>query len=217
MTREEILCFLEEDPNIEVYEVTDSNVTYYDHNMGKVTTISFMEAFTVKDLVDKIYISEHLPEFARIDKTGLATYLMKAMEPTAFMTLNKIWILADYADYQLMAKEHSAEALSFYSENSFGQMWFDQNVVFVDFSNILNRAESCADEFEISSETDLKQFVRCEGIVTILHELRHLQLDTNIFLPVDDYPSELAEETMVEDYAVQTFLISLPHGVFIGD
>lgn len=215
MTREEILCSLEAFPNIDVFEITDKTVTVYDNNTGKTSTFNIN--FSVNDLAEKIYISPMLPQFAKIDKSGLVSYLMKALNPSTFVTLNKIWILADETEYQLMAKEHSSEALSFASENSFGQMWPDEDVVFIDVCNIINRAESNPEQFNIHSSEDLKLFVRIETLVTTIHELRHLQLDTNIFLSEDDYPPDLAEEIMVEDFAIQTFLSNPPHGVFIGN
>ena len=42
----------------------------------------------------------------------------------------------------------------------------------------------------------------CAGIlVTLLHEVRHLMLDSNSFLPEDIYPEEIKEEDEVEMFA----------------
>lgn len=42
-------------------------------------------------------------------------------------------------------------------------------------------------------------------LTTLIHELRHLQMDTNYFLPVDVYPESEADEDCVETYCRQVF------------
>lgn len=42
-------------------------------------------------------------------------------------------------------------------------------------------------------------------LTTLLHEVRHLGLDCNVFLPEDEYPIRLQSEEAIEDWAREMF------------
>ena len=124
-----------------------------------------------------------------------AKYLLDNVDENAFLTLETLCFVANENDYNDLAKKFNCCApYDFHAHREMGVMWFDKNVCIVDVANIAKRVKT----FE-SNEHLLK--TQREIVVTAVHELRHLMLDTNIVLPYSEYPEELGRECRVEDYA----------------
>ena len=79
-----------------------------------------------------------------------------------------------------------------------GITWVERNVCIVDVKVI----QECMEEGSISSSMSAFNRAIC---ITIIHELRHLLLETNILLDDNEYPSELSEEDAVEEYGIDVY------------
>ncbi len=191
MTRLEIVGRLENLPFIDIFEVTEQYVVAYDQYNATDFTIRFAETFTKEDLKELIHVPAEMPMGLQINKDALTDYLWTVMDHNAFLPLSGLWYVATDADYQTIAKFHECDdAIALPDYDSQGCMWFDRRVCIVDVGRILQKHPR-------ASTDDLRR----ELIVTTLHELRHLMLDTNPALPIDEYPLELGREFFVERYA----------------
>jgi hypothetical protein len=202
MTRVEIMGRLESLPFIDIFEVTDHQVVAYDLHTDTDFTIRFAENFSKEDLKALIHISPDIPEELQFDVVRLTDYLWEVMDHNAFLTLNGLWYVCSEEDYRTVASFHECGEATFLPEHAAkGVMWFARQVCIVDVRQIeqfLARKQPHHWEDPIF---DSVGFLRRELMVTTLHELRHLMLDTNPALPIDEYPLELGSEFMVERYA----------------
>ena len=74
-------------------------------------------------------------------------------------------------------------------------MLFEKNSIIINLKNIEKVSKELNyDKYQENKETQIGLFS------TLFHELRHLMLDTNIFLPETIYSAELASEENVEDF-----------------
>ena len=193
---------LESENEIEILECSRSSITIYDYQDGKEITYTFRRSKT--SLAQHIHISKKIPQKYRPNKEKLIQYLL-ALPEDVLLTLNEVWLLWNFDDYEDMVDYHdvdSAWATDLYDENVLGKMWFDQNTAIIDVQNIVKSALEI-EEQDIAmglygyADTDIKE----QTVLTIVHEIRHIMMDTNLILPEDDYPIHLASETEVEDFA----------------
>ena len=191
MTREEILGRLESLPFIDIFEVTEQQVVAYHQQSATDFTIRFAEYFTREDLAERIHICQGIPAELQPGTDALTDYLWEVMDHNAFQTLSGLWFVYSDGDYNTVARFHDCdEAMALPDHNAEGCMWFARQVCIVDVGRILTKHPKAS-----------LDFLRREIIVTALHELRHLMLDTNPALPVEEYPLELGSEFLVERYA----------------
>ena len=88
-----------------------------------------------------------------------------------------------------------------------GQLWFERNIVAINAASIMVASKEVEKEnlnlgdpwFSVENQYHI-------GVLqTAIHELRHLQMDTNPFLPEDTYPIEESSEDAVEAYCRDVF------------
>ena len=191
MTREEILGRLESLPFIDIFEVTEQQVVAYDLHTETDFAIHFAESFSKETLKALIHVPSEIPAQLQFHVDALTDYLWETMDHNAFLTLNGLWYVCSDEDYRAIAHTHDYdEAITLPEQDAQGCMWFSRQVCIVDVSRILKK----------NPGADITQ-LRRELMVTTLHELRHLMLDTNPALPIDEYPLELGKEFLVERYA----------------
>lgn len=78
------------------------------------------------------------------------------------------------------------------------QMAGNRNIIVINVGLIQKSSEDLADEFRSAASH------ASDGIVmTIVHELRHLMLETNVLLPEEKYPDYEVTEAAVEEYTRQ--------------
>ena len=193
MNREEILYALHQIPEVEIGEVTNDICVVFDNNTGKCFQYEFN--MTEKLLASKIEVSDGIPRSLQVDVDKLAAYLLSNVDENAFLTLECLCFVAGEQDYDRLAKRYNCcEPYDFHSHKEMGVMWFDHNVCIVDVANIAHRIKKTeGDKHLLKTQREI--------VVTAVHELRHLMLDTNIVLPYSEYPEELGRECRVEDYA----------------
>lgn len=196
------LQVLEQEGEIEVIETRNNSVLIYDYQDGKEIQYTFHQSKT--SLGSKIHISRKIPQKYRPNKEKLVQYLL-ALPTDMLLTLNQIWFVWDVEDYEKMAEYHGVDtawAESLWDEDCVGKCWFDQNTAIVNMQNIVNTAlEIEAEDVSMGIISNTTQDILEQAIITLIHELRHVMMDTNIILPEKEYPIYLASEEEVEKFA----------------
>lgn len=191
MSRAEIVAELQSRIGIEIFELTDEYVIFYDEGNATDTTIRFAESYTKEDLKAVIHISPSVPPELRPNVDALVDYLWEVMDHYAFLTLNGLWYIYSDEDYRTFARFHGYEDGRLLQEaNSRGCMWFDRQVCIVDARRVR--------QWHPDASLD---HIHWDLIMITLHELRHLMMDTNPTLPAEEYPPELGSELKVRQFA----------------
>lgn len=88
-----------------------------------------------------------------------------------------------------------------------GQLWFERNIVAINAASIMVASKEIGDEnLDLADPWfSVENQYRTGVLQTAIHELRHLQMDTNPFLPEDTYPVEESSEEAVEAYCRDVF------------
>lgn len=133
----------------------------------------------------------------------LSQYLMR-IDPAMLVCLNRIIIIDGDQDIEPFTETLGTEDdFPDMDGEILGRLWYYENSVVIDVSAIRAIAKQLVAQ-------DLGVFVLSEEmergfLVTLLHEIRHLGLDCNIFLPEDEYPLPLQSEHSVEEWARSTY------------
>lgn len=223
LTKEYLLSQVSEIQELSIESSDDKGLVVWDDEDAKLLPVHFPEAMTVDDLVQRIHISSDIPERYRADKKALAEYLWNACDHNAFITLEEVVVVwsepdidetlepSDFEDEQRkrLYEEYSDECASEIGEGVLGQLWFERNTAVINMGEIVRAAEEVTvqntDLVDIDPFFSFESQVQTGFLTTVLHELRHLQMDTNIFLPEDMYPLDLASERAVEEYCREAF------------
>lgn len=212
LTKEYLLSRVSEVSELSIESSDDKGLVVWDDEDAKLLPVHFPEAMTVDDLVQRIHISSDIPEWCRADRKALAEYLWKTCDYNAFITLEEVVVVwsqpddagtymsSDFEDEQRkrLREEYSDEYAYEIGESVLGQLWFERNTAVINMGEIVRAADEVAaqnaDLLDIDPFFSFDNQVQTGFLTTVLHELRHLQMDTNIFLPEDMYPLELASE-----------------------
>lgn len=199
ITKEELLKSIADEPSIELLEETVATVTVYDKTEGKEITFTFQEAMSVQWLASKITISESATSIFRLSKEHIAEVLYLNLPSEHFMTLNRIFISGNESDYEKIEDILDAEGYGVDSyNNQCGVMLNYYNSVVINV-NVIQAVSK-----EVFPEEYFGKKYESETVrgfwSTAFHEIRHLMLDTNIFLPEEVYPINLSEEKEVESF-----------------
>ena len=223
LTKEYLLSQVSEIPELSTEASDDKGLVVWDDEAAKLLPVHFLETMTVDDLVQRIHISSDIPEWYQADKKALAEYLWNACDHNAFITLEEVVVVwseldidetlepSDFEDEQRkrLYEEYSDEYANEIGEGVLGQLWFERNTAVINMGEVVRAADEVAaqntDLVDIDPFFSFENHVQTGFLTTVLHELRHLQMDTNIFLPEDMYPLELASEESVEEYCREAF------------
>ena len=122
------------------------------------------------------------------------------LDTNMFICLNRIIVLnAEDDDEEFILSKLDISDLdmpNYY--DSLGLKWTYTNSIIINMTAIEKTAKALVDEDEILDYGD-----ECKWgfLVTLLHELRHLGLEANPYLPEDEYPPSLFTEEEVEQWA----------------
>ena len=207
--------------DITVEEATEKGMLLWDDQETKYIPIHYPEKMSVSDLAEMIHISKDIPYNYRIDKNALAEYLWNTCDKNAFITLNELVVVwsepddpatlepSDFVDEQLhrLANDYSDEYAYELTSGYLGKMWFERNIVAINMGEIVRTSREIAWENSDLSDPffSVDNQIHVGFLTTAIHELRHLQLDTNPLLPEEEYPVSLSAETAVEDYSQDVF------------
>lgn len=231
LSRQFILNAISKDDLLTIENISDRSVCVWDSEDAKIITFQFPDRINPQLLAQQIHISSAIPEKYQVDPTALANYLWTACDKNAFTTLDQLVVIwsepddpillepADFVDPELtrLCSEFGDEYALELGCDLLGQLWFERNIVIINMGQIVRTAEEISMEnrdipdpyFTMENQT-LTGF-----LTTAIHELRHLQMDTNILLPEDMYPVSLASEERVEAYCRDAFEAStIPLDIF---
>lgn len=221
LTKEAILENITEEVSLgtmEIIEQSEKSIRVWDHEVTKEIGFSFLEVLKTETIRDTIYVSKTIPQKWSIDADALAQYLWRVCDRNCFITLAGMYIFWDpcaldpYAENdperRHLVDVTGDEYAEYLAEPPFvGQLWFERNIVIINAAYILDVSQEIA-----ASNRDLhdpwfsveNQYQK--GVLqTAIHELRHLQMDTNPFLPEDIYPISDSSEEAVEAYSQEVF------------
>ena len=163
--------------------------------------------FTNPNAVNARWLRSHIwihPKITELLKDDLVSGLLE-MDLNTFITLRHLVIvpsLDDLKDYikdtQIQSLLDTAPAKHRTKDNPIGQFWYQANCAIIFYNNVKHAA------YDTICET-LSRWESFHMWETIFHELRHLMLDGNPFLPTSDYPVQLASEDAVEEFCREEY------------
>lgn len=222
-TKEKILAALADIDSLSIETSEENGILVWDNEDAKMLPFHFPEAMTPRSLAERIFVSSDIPPMFQINKDALAEYLWETCDRNAFITLDELVVIwsepcdedtfgpAEFTDsgsehlYDNLGDEYAYEI----GQGVLGQLWWERNVVVVNMGEIVRASEEIArdneDVADIDSWFSMENQVLTGLLTTAIHELRHLQMDTNILLPEDVYPLHLSSEDAVEEYCREAF------------
>ncbi len=205
MEKQDIIHSLNElksEDEIEILSQSKNSICLYDYQAGKEIVYTFKRSKT--ELASHVHISRKIPKKYRPNREKLVQYILN-LPSDMLLTLSDIWFVWGEDDYDDMVSYYDADpayACDLYDENCLGKMWFEKNAAIVDVQNIFNSAlEIEKQDIAMGFEGNAYQDTLEQIVITAIHEIRHIMMDTNIILPEDEYPISLASEFEVEEFA----------------
>lgn len=207
MTKEVVLKELREDEaneNGQILTIEDTGVLYYDYETED-TFYRFAEACTKEEIQKCMYISETAQKRG-ITKDILWDVINEAFRgyvDDAVCTLNGLFIVSNEEDYEKFLDEvntHTALNLNEWYEwesieDNCGMMLYVAKIAVINENVIYKMSLELGDDL-VSPEEEYSI-----GIVqTVIHELRHLMLETNCFFPEEIASIEENAEDAVEEF-----------------
>lgn len=213
MTKEDVISVLkkdEADGNGEIVSIGNEETVYFDFRTDMEIPFRYAECCTNNWLKSLIHIGESA-KAKGLTEDFVVEMIRKSFGDDfaeAVCNLSGIIIPTDEVEFNQMRdtcmKNSSDDPKEWYiwddmqSTNCVGRLFSVHHIIFINEPKINNLAH------DLSMDLGQDEFHReyCSGIlVTLIHELRHLMLDSNPFLPEDIYPEELKDEDEVEAFA----------------
>lgn len=204
---------------MEILEQNPQSILVWDNESDKEIKFSFPEFLNENSVRNAIYISDTIPQKWKIDADELAKYLWRVCDRNSFITLASIYIFWDpwAADdeeddsdpYRQKLEDDTGDEYANYLAEAplLGQLWFERNIVVINAASIMVASKEIEKENHDLGDPwfSVENQYRTGVLQTVIHELRHLQMDTNPFLPEDTYPIEESSEEAVEAYCRDVF------------
>lgn len=197
----------EEDENFgEILKETDTTVEWYDYDFSYDDhTIVFRDgSICTKDLLLSLcHITDKAKDICgeRITPKVMRDILEKAYHdilPDMMATLRGVVIIKNAEDqeeaFKLVGISPSAHV-----DDHIGISIFDSQLCLIMVEPIMESSEEIVDSM---GGRIMDEFMDGVG-VTLIHETRHQMIDCNFLLSEDEYPSYLATEEQVEQFARQ--------------
>lgn len=184
---------------VEILEEGDLTMSVYDIVDGREIHYTGDEAIDEQWLAQRISIPQSVVNIF-VPAAEIAKTLLGVLDKEYFNTLRGIVFFDSKKDFDEIKKYTDTEELylsvnkeQFQNECVGLTIWSEQIVLI-----------NCKKIRELSSEEEAPDIRR--GIwITVLHELRHLLLDCNPYLPMEKYPVEAAAEDAVEEWAINVY------------
>ena len=221
LSRDDILSTVQSIDSLDIETIESDHIHVWDNQDAKSISFRFLEEMTSKSLAERVHISRDIPVRYQISTQALSDYLWATCDKNAFITLEDIVVIwsepddhetfepSEFVDYELtrLVQKYGDDYAYELGTNLLGQMWFERNSVVINMGEIVRTALAVAQENSDLPDPyfSFEQQVLVCFLTTVLHELRHLQLDTNILLSEDDYPLSLSSEDAVEAYCRDVF------------
>lgn len=140
---------------------------------------------------------------------AIANTLLR-IDPAMLICLNRVCIIAEESDIEPLCNAMNAdtegfpECIEFEDNKLLGCKWHLESSIVINATAIKAAIMKMADEYE-GLYFDAAQEIEIGFTTTLLHEIRHLGMECNPFLPEDEYPKELCREAEVEDWALSAY------------
>ena len=185
---------------MEILSESETDILVFDYNDSKEINFHIVPP-TREWLASRIVWG---PSLTRSDTHAWTAYLadyLHRIDPAMFICL----IIDDSEDRKAVANLLGVDEDNLPEENEdlIGQLWFQENCVFVYVSALRELTKGI-----VKSDPEFFTYDREKEIgflTTLLHGVRHLGLDCNVFLPEDEYPIRLQSEEAIEDWAREMF------------
>lgn len=221
LSKSYILAAINDIDSVEIETMDENGVSIWDNEDCKTINFRFLETMDAEALSELIFVSKDIPIEFQIDKKVLAEYLWNSCDKNAFITLDKLIVIwsepdnkdtlepSDFVDEQLtkLYEEYNDEYAFEIGQDVLGQLWFERNIAVVNMGEIVRAAREVERENSDLGDSwfSFENQLETGFLTTIIHELRHLQMDTNFLLPEDVYPLNWASEEAVEEYCRVVF------------
>lgn len=226
LSKEYIVNEIAQCDSLTIEESSERRIVVWDNEDAKIIPFHFLEKMDASALSERIFVSKDIPDQFQVDKAALAEYLWASCDRNAFITLEELVIIwsepddpdtfepADFVDAETerLSEEYGDEYAYEIGKDYLGQLWFERNIVVINMGEVVRTAQEVAEANQNIGDPyfSLENQVLTCFLTTAMHELRHLQMETNIFLPEETYPSLLASEENVESYCLDAFENSIP-------
>lgn len=189
---------------LEILSESETDILVFDYNDSKKINFHMVPP-TGEWLSSRIVWG---PSLTRSDTHAWTAYLaayLHRIDPNMFVCLNRIIVIDDSVDCKAVANLLGVDEdnLPEVNEDIIGQLWFQENCVFVYVSALREATKEIIKDdpgyFTYDQEMEIG------FLTTLLHETRHLGLDCNFLLPESEYPTSLQSEEAIEDWAREMF------------
>jgi len=207
MKKVDVLAVLNKDMldgNGEIIEETENYIRYFEYSTDMETKYRFEERISDEIVKQLIHVGDSASKYG-LTKDHIIAVLKKVFGddyPDAVCTLSGIIIPSNENEfYEMLDKSNGVsddmrEWYDWENEEEFvGHMFSAHQIALVNECKIASTTkEMCGvghlynDEYQIGIMT------------TLIHEMRHLMLETNVFLPEDEFPESEKEEDSVEEF-----------------
>lgn len=212
MKREDVISVLTEDEDNgqgEIIELTDEYASYYDYSDDSTKEFHFEEACTDEYVKSLIRLGEAVKGHG-LTEQFIIDVLKKAFGDDyydAICTMAGLIIPSNEEEFRCMLKNTirtGDDVDEWYewceNEHCVGRMLRQHQIVLINEEAIQRTAKELAyDKWSEKREYDIGM------LVTIIHETRHLMLDTNPFLPEEEFTEEMKTEESVEAFARERY------------
>lgn len=197
----------EAEGNGKLLEENEAGFLYYDNCNDKEIQFTLQENINVDWLAQRIYINPKIKFKYKLNERKIAKILLLNLSSEHFITLNHIFITYRKSDCIEIAKklygdkhEEIMTDLSDFFDNQVGLMGFYDNSVFINIKTIEKSNNEIFKDFPYRIFEENIYGLWC----TLFHEIRHLMLETNVFLDENEYPANFAIEEQVEIFGNMT-------------
>ena len=189
---------------MEILSESETDILVFDYNDSKEINFHMIPP-TKEWLASRIVWG---PSLTRSDTHVWTAYLadyLHRIDPAMFICLNRVIIIDDSEDRKAVANLLGVDEDNLPEENEdlIGQLWFQENCVFVYVSALREETKEIVKGDLAFFDYDQEMEIGFK--TTLIHETRHLGLNCNIFLPESEYPISLQSEEAVENWAREMF------------
>lgn len=204
-----VLAQDEQDGCGEIVNTDELGTTYLDFKLDLTTRYMCQESITDEIIKDLIYLGKNIVA-AGLTKEHIIAVLKKAFGDDyydAVCTLTGIIIPSNEAEFyeMLIAANLTSDVMEEWYEwedqaECVGRMFSAHQIVFINEAVIDNLSKIL-----FVYKTDYEKEYQIGIITTLIHEMRHLMLETNVFLPEDEFPESEKAEDAVEAFSREKY------------
>ena len=209
MTKNDVIETLTKDSsekNGEIIETTETYVEYMDYQSEIETKFRFEETFSDEEMRKLIFIGKGASENC-LTKEFIIDVLKKAFGDDYFdatCTLSGIMIPSNEEEFDSMLEAINTTSDDMREwhqwadeEGLIGHTFVAHQIAMINESAVAAVAKEVSDDsFPYEKEYQIGM------LTTLIHEMRHLMLETNPFLPEDEFPESEKEERAVEEFGL---------------